>query len=386
MIRSAALLLLLTALPDDRRDAKITYRSVTAGATHTCAVATSGTAYCWGDNAFGQLGTGDERPSPVPVAVVGGEVFASLSAGDGFTCGVTTSGLGYCWGRSTYGRAEHGQPPRADAPAPVAGGLQFSQISAGANHACGITLDRGAYCWGSNEDGQLGTGDTASALAPVPVAGQLVFDSVSAGWAHTCGVTTNRLAYCWGNNKSGQLGDGTRDATRVPREVADVHDFVTVSAGGRHSCGVTAQGAAYCWGDNLYGQIGRTTLGTSGVGSSLPVLVPASHPLTALTAGAFHTCALNLHSFDRVTCWGANQDYQLGVRTLRRPDQLLVSQEIFRGISFVQVDAGDNHTCGTTDRGAIYCWGRNNVGELGDGTSFVAVRPARVVEPDSTTR
>lgn len=71
---------------------------------------TATAAYCWGDNGYGQLGTGNEHPSAVPVAVAGGETFASVSAGDGFTCGVTTSGEGYCWGRSVYwGRNEEGQ-------------------------------------------------------------------------------------------------------------------------------------------------------------------------------------------------------------------------------------------------------------------------------------
>lgn len=383
MIRSVAVLLLLAAVPHDRREAKLTYRGVTAGAAHTCGIAAGGVAYCWGDNAYGQLGTGEERSSTLPVAVSGGQAFTSLSAGDGFTCGVTTSGVGYCWGRSTYGRAENDRPSRADAPVPVVGGLLFSHISAGANHACGVTIDRTAYCWGVNAEGQLGTGDTASSLTPLPVAGRLSFDSVSAGWAHTCGVTTDGVAYCWGSNQFGQLGDGTRDATRVPKEVAHVHDFVSVSAGGHHSCGVTARAAAYCWGDNFHSQMGRTRLETARVGSWVPMVVASGHRFTAVTAGAFHTCALTLLSIDRVTCWGGNQDYQLGVRTVREPDQVLVSQEIFRGIPFVQVDAGDNHTCGTTDRGAIYCWGRNDAGELGDGTLRVPVRPARVAEPDS---
>lgn len=377
MIRSLALLLVLAVLPQDRRDAKLMYRNVTAGGTHTCGIASGGVAYCWGDNAFGQLGTGNERSSLVPVAVIGGETFTSLSAGDGFTCGVTTSGVGHCWGRAYS---------HNDAPAPLVGGLLFSHISAGANHVCGVTLDRTAYCWGSNAEGQLGTGDTASSLTPLPVAGGLSFDSVSAGWVHSCGVTTNRVAYCWGNNKFGQLGDGTRDATRVPREVVQIHDFVSVSAGGRHSCGVGARGTVYCWGDNFHSQLGRAGVQASRLGSWVPVSLFAGHRFVAVTAGAFHTCALTLESIDRVTCWGANQDYQLGVRTSPEADRLIVSTDIFQGIPFVQIDAGENHTCGRTDRGAAYCWGRNDDGELGDGTLRAPARPARVAEPDSASR
>lgn len=382
MIRPLALLPLLAVLPHDRMHSRLTYRNVTAGATHTCGIAAGGTAYCWGENAYGQLGTGDERSRTAPVAVIGGATFISLSAGDGFTCGVTASSVAYCWGRGT--RLENGKSQRGDAPTPVVGGLLFSQISAGANHACGVTIDHAAYCWGVNAEGQLGTGDTASSPAPLPVAGRLSFDSVSAGRAHTCGVTTGGIAYCWGSNRSGQLGNGTTNSSRVPVEVARIHDFVSVAAGGRHSCGLSAPGIAYCWGDNFHRQMGRTAIETSRSGSRVPTAVLTGHRVAAVSAGGFHTCALAPASIDRVTCWGANQDYQLGVRTALQPDQLLVSGTIFRGIDFVQVDAGGNHTCGTTAQGAVYCWGRNDEGELGDGTLRVPVRPARVAEPDST--
>ena len=172
MFHSIALLLALAVPPQDPRDAKLMYRNVTAGATHSCGIASGGVAYCWGDNAFGQLGTGDERSSLVPVAVIGGETFTSLSAGNGFTCGVTTSGVGQCWGRNLYWSGESAsRPPRGAAPAPLVGGLLFSHISAGANHACGLTIDHTAYCWGANTQGQLGTGDTASSATPLAVAG-----------------------------------------------------------------------------------------------------------------------------------------------------------------------------------------------------------------------
>jgi alpha-tubulin suppressor-like RCC1 family protein len=157
-----------------------------------------------------------------------------------------------------------------------------------------------------------------------------------------------------------------------------------VSAGGRHSCGVTARGVSYCWGDNFHSQLGPAPAGTSRLGSWVPAAMGVGHRLAALSAGGLHTCALTLASIDRVVCWGANRDYQLGDHTFVRPDEVLLSQALFRGIAFVQLDAGDYHTCGTTEQGAVYCWGRNADGQLGDGTLRAPVRPARIAEPDST--
>jgi alpha-tubulin suppressor-like RCC1 family protein len=373
----------LTAFIDPQDHPKLRFQSVTAGTTHTCGV-TATTAYCWGDNGYGQLGTGNEHPSAVPVAVAGGETFASVSAGDGFTCGVTTSGEGYCWGRSAFTQSQGGRPPRIDTPAPVSGSLHFVQVSAGANHACGVTTDRAVYCWGANALGQLGSGDSVASPAPRPVAARAPFESVSAGWDHTCAVATDGAAYCWGNNRFGQLGDGSQRTSWAPRPVVQVHDFLSVSAGGHHTCGVTARGIGYCWGDNFHSQFGRVAEGTSRLGSWAPVPLQLGHRLVAVSAGGLHTCALTFASIDRVSCWGANGDYQLGVRTFVRPDEVVQSKTAFRGIEFVQIDAGDYHTCGTTEEGVIYCWGRNEDGQLGDGTLRVPVRPARVTEPDST--
>ena len=379
MKSSAAALLLLLVVSHDPARPRLVFRTVSAGASHTCGIASGGVAYCWGDNTAGELGTGDGLSHTRPAAVTGHLTFASLSAGDGFTCGVTHSGVAYCWGRNPYGQLGSRTPQRSETPLPVAAaGLVFLQVSAGRGHACGIGADHAAYCWGSNEDGQLGTGDTARSTRPLPVAGRLSFDSLSAGWSHTCAVTREGAAYCWGSNAAGQLGNGTTVASRVPVAVAHIHDFVSVSAGARHTCGLTARGIVYCWGDDFDDQL---RMG-SGVGTSVPLDTRIGRRFLAVTAGAFHTCALTRESIYRLTCWGFNQESQLGVNDAL-PARTVTSREIFGGIPFVQIDAGDAHTCGVTEDGAVYCWGRNDDGELGDGSLHLPIRPVRVAEPDS---
>jgi alpha-tubulin suppressor-like RCC1 family protein len=378
---SAPALLLLSVVGHHPRRPRLAFRTVSAGASHTCRVAAGGAAYCWGDNTAGELGTGDGRSHARPAAVTGDLVFASLSAGDGFTCGVTASGVVYCWGRNPHGQLGSRAPQRSETPLPViSAGPVFLQVSAGRGYACGIGADHAAYCWGGNDDGQLGTGDTARSTRPLAVAGRLSFDSVSAGWSHTCAVTPGGTAYCWGSNAAGQLGNGTTVASRVPVAVAHIHDFVSVSAGARHTCGLTARGLVYCWGDDFLHQL-RPTLAT-GVGSWVPLETGVRGRLVSVTAGAFHTCTLSRESIYRLTCWGSNQESQLGVNDTL-PGRTVSSREIFGGIPIVQVDAGDAHTCGVTEDGAVYCWGRNDDGELGDGSLHLPVRPARVAEPDS---
>jgi hypothetical protein len=239
----------------------LTFKSVSAGVYHTCGLAPSGAAYCWGNNGAGQLGNGSVGSfDSVPVVVSGGLTFAAVGAGYQYTCGLTTSGAAYCWGDNDYGELGNGNTTFSPVPVPVSGGLSFVALSTGYFHACGLTQGGAAYCWGGNFAGELGNGTTQQSTTPVAVSGGLRFASISAGQWTTCGVTTGGTAYCWGSNGYGQIGNaagaftGTPNPTPVP--VSGGLTFASVSPGYLHTCGVTTQGAAYCWGDNSEGELG----------------------------------------------------------------------------------------------------------------------------------
>jgi alpha-tubulin suppressor-like RCC1 family protein len=138
----------------------LTFATVTAGGEHTCGLTTTGAAYCWGSPSFGQLGTGgwmdSVATSPVPVA--GGLTFVSISAGHSHTCALTTDGTAYCWGYNGSGRVGSPGSSSFDAPVAVQGGLRFLTISTGLDFTCGLTSN-GTYCWGKSDYRQLGDGD-----------------------------------------------------------------------------------------------------------------------------------------------------------------------------------------------------------------------------------
>jgi alpha-tubulin suppressor-like RCC1 family protein/uncharacterized protein YjdB len=215
-----------TLLPCSRTPLEVAggrlFTSLTLGDTHVCGLTAAGEAYCWGNNAVGQLGDGTETTRATPVAVSGGLRFVSLSAGSAHTCGLTSDGTAYCWGFSGIGALGHGaftgpdfcqnpdpfgRPfPCSTAPERVTGGLTFDAIAAGGDHTCALTPAGAAYCWGFNNWGQLGNATTNNSSSPVAVTGGLAFANLSGGREHSCGVTTNGLAYCWGNNGNYALG------------------------------------------------------------------------------------------------------------------------------------------------------------------------------------
>ena len=216
--------------------------------------------------------------------------------------------------------------------------------------------------------------DATPALS-VQATAALSFRQISAGMYHSCGVTYDNLAYCWGADGVGQLGDGAVNISRRTRPVpvAGGLRFLLVSAGFDHSCGVTTQNQIYCWGSNARGQLGDGSFHDR----STPVLVSGQPPLSLrfrfVSAGYVHTCAIHLS--DSAWCWGNNDNGRLGDGTTA---EHLWPAPVQGGLLFRRIAAGGFHTCGVTTDSRAYCWGRNEQGQLGDGTLTSRHKPVPV--------
>jgi alpha-tubulin suppressor-like RCC1 family protein len=193
------------------------FASIAAGVFDSCALTAAGAAFCWGSNSSGQLGDGSTVfSSPNPRAVAGGLTFTTLTIGAEHVCGLVTSGAAYCWGSNTSGQLGSGSNTKSNVPVPVSGSLTFSSIAAGSHHTCALTTAGKGYCWGFNGAGALGNGTTDSTNAPVAVSGGLVLSGIFAGNLHSCGLTSGGSAYCWGDDYYGQLGRGLVGYSTVP--------------------------------------------------------------------------------------------------------------------------------------------------------------------------
>jgi alpha-tubulin suppressor-like RCC1 family protein len=232
----------------------------------------AGAAYCWGWGGSGNLGNGNPAAgiggmiSDVPLQMLGVPNIATVTTGEDFTCGLTSDGTAYCWGDDAYG--ELGSPgPSVMTPVLVSSVLRFTTLSTGGEgyHTCGLTADSLTYCWGENSSGQLGN-PSAPGPYPAQVVGGLRFSALTAGGYHTCGITAAGVAYCWGDNTWGELGTGSGGSSSVPALVSGGLRFLSISAGYDYTCGVALTGD-YCWGSNGSGQFGNGTT----TGSNVPV-------------------------------------------------------------------------------------------------------------------
>lgn len=347
--------------------------AISAGGSHTCGLFETGTAYCWGENDFGQLGDGSTNDSPRPAPVAGGLSFERISAGGTHTCGLTAAGQAYCWGFNNFGQLGDGTNTQRDHPVMVGGGHLFTAIDAGWDHTCGLTAAGDAYCWGGNEFGPLGDGTNDDRNTPVSVVFGLTFRAIAAGAYHTCALDSTGEAYCWGRNQFGQLGFGPGWDAEVhhtgPGRVVGGRTFTKIAAGGDHTCAVTTGRDAYCWGLGDLGQLGNGFTADQGT----PTLVVGGHTFTDISAGTDHTCAA---ASAGPYCWGNNFFGQLGEGSnVNRSTPVIVGG----GHDLTVLSAGGQHSCGLTTGGRPYCWGRNMEGQLGDGTHTDSDVPVWVV-------
>lgn len=288
--------------------------SVVLGHDFSCAVTATGGAKCWGRGTSGQLGNGIAANSAVPVNVTGlPAAVASIAAGADHTCAVTTTGAAFCWGSNTYGHLGNSTTTNSLVPVSVTGlSTGVARIVNGQYFTCSVTTSGGAKCWGYNASGQLGDGSLTNRSAPVDVSGLTsgVASIAAEGSGHTCAVTTSGGVKCWGRNASGQLGNNSTTTSTVPVSVSGLSTGVaSVVTGSDHSCALTTAGAVMCWGYNGTGSLGNN----STINSKVPVnVVGLSSGVSSIAGGFYHTCAV---ATGGLKCWGYNYYGQLGDTT-----------------------------------------------------------------------
>lgn len=380
-------------------------RTISAGFTFTCALLDDGRVVCSGANGSGQLGDGSttSRNTPVFVQQTGGDLtgVVEITTGDGHACARTNLGAVWCWG-AAFGS---GSTSNLTVAAAVSLGTTVRSISASGTSTCAITTGGAVLCWGLNGSGQLGNGSTTDSATPVTVSGVSNAVSVGVGVNHACAVQANGAAYCWGDDSSGQLGNGSgagSSSTATAVSLPSGTLALNILGGFRHGCALTSSGIE-CWGRDDEGQLGNgsttTTTQQAPVVADLPPYSEQIAPFTwvnvastfqrgrVLDVGGNHACALvpsgshvNVGSSaqstggttSRVTttgiaCWGLNTYGQLGTgntTTQFRP-------RFTTGLSGapLAVATGLEHSCALMAGGSVYCWGRNNYGQLGISTS-----------------
>ncbi len=374
-------------------------------ARHNCALR-AGKIRCWGLNEHGQLGVGntanvgDEKVDLPPVDVDPGGVALKVVTSTSHTCALLADKSVRCWGlHDLLGRGNGKSDDVGDAPGemppvdPVSVGGPVADIVSGEAHTCALLEGPAGsvVCWGQmpgtgyKNKQNVGALESPASLGPVPLGGEVL--QITAGSNHTCALFKGAFAgkvRCWGYNGDGVLGLGhtntigdNEDPKDAPFLVLDEPNdpVVRVEAGRLHSCALLASGKMLCWGSNPFGQLGNWAAGPS-VGDNEPpnpagevkVLEPGDQVLE-VALGNVHTCARL--SGGAVRCWGGGQDGVLGSGNTMQiggsPGQKAPLVDL--GGSVLDLAAGIQHTCALLNGGRVRCWGYNQFGMLGIGTT-----------------
>lgn len=410
---------------------------------HVCVIMEPGTSAeavrCWGEGVGGRIGYGDPfdigddeapvcagrsayyQPEDAPaVDLLAGPVEA-MSLGATFSCALIDAELPgdrrvRCWGREgTLGFADDDQsvgdhPPcplgtgTCDAWKDVAFGDEVTRVDAlpptgGLDHMCALVSAQGAsgrvYCWGYNATGQLGNGGSgdndgpSEVLLPAPVsfAGDPEIVALDLGWQFSCAVLEGaREVRCWGLNSLGQSGGCCYYHYQSPLNIAiplalELDETIEeISLGAAFACVRLNTGNLRCWGAGNSGQLGQGVSESVelDMGDPIPEIDFASAGLSPvqLETGENHTCVRFVDG--KVRCWGANDRGQLGNGSFDDQNDALSAPDVIDLPGPAeQLAVGNEHTCVMLEDQTIYCWGRNHHGQLGTGepTLFASASP-----------
>jgi alpha-tubulin suppressor-like RCC1 family protein len=314
------------------------------GEMHNVALKSDGTVWCWGYNAYGQLGNGTTNDAWTPVQTGLGSTppltnVVRLGGRPYFTLAAKSDGTIWAWGMNQFGQMGNGtvnslSGPQVTVPVQVSysspGGAINSplQVTCGYRAGAALTTNGTFWTWGTGSHGELGQGSTTTSYYPAQIPGLTNITAISCGWFHVLALKSDGTVWAWGNNPSGELGDGTTINRSSPVQVLNVSNIVAVSGGDDHSSALAADGTVWKWGLNDLGELGNGT--TNAVANALPAKILTD-------------------------CFG-------------------------NGFSnVVMVAARDYHNIAVKADGSVWMWGANDQGQCGNGTTNVTWSPTPVV-------
>jgi len=317
----------------------------------------------WGRNDYGQLGDGTySYDSNTPVRVSGLTGIRAIAGGGLHSLALKSDGTVWAWGRNNYGQLGDLTFTTTSVPVQVVGLSNMTVIAAGFDHTLALERNGTVWAWGRNDYGQLGDGTNATTNGPVPVSGLFGIRAIAGGGLHSLALKSDGTVWAWGYNLLGQLGNGTYTTSNTPVQVSGLTNVIAIAGGYFHNLALKSDGTVWTWGWNYYGQLGD---GTYSYDSNTPVQVSGLTGMIALAGGGSHSLALR--SDGRVWAWGSNDVGQLGNGGTNTTSNTPVPVSGLIGVTVIA--GGEFHSLALKSDGTVWAWGRNDRGQLGDGTN-----------------
>jgi len=357
---------------------------------NTFAFKNDGTVFVWGYNHSAELGLGHkEEISSATMLTISGETDQSwkeMKFDKQYQCGIRSDDSLWCWGNNPEGQLGTGDRDERTIPTKVVtgeGDETWNKIILKEDYLCGIKMDGSLWCWGENNNGCLGSGDTSDKLSP----NKIVTGDMDENWKDLflddrfgCGLKEDDTLWCWGYNYQGQLGAGDRKQKNSPEQVLSEEESETwteIFLNGSGTCGLKKDKTLWCWGYNYYGQLG---LGDNETRKLKPVKVisgEGDETWKKVFREEYYNCGIK--SDDSLWCWGKNYYGELGLGSM---DDSNVPNKIITGEGDETWKTIHNHNyriCGHKLDNTLWCWGRNDSGNLGFTDRENKISPEKLV-------
>lgn len=401
-------------------------QDVALGNGHVCAILTDNSLKCWGNNSSGQLGYGDTRSRGNASADMGdnllrvnlgnGRKVKAVALGNGHTCALLDNGKLKCWGSNAQNQLGYGDTADRGGTAATSGaslntvdlgaGRTALQVSTGLYHTCVLLDNKSVKCWGYNGLGQLGLGridstygrtvnEIGDKLPAVNLGAGKVPVKITAGGYTTCVQFEDKTTKCFGINTDGRLGIGeatnsrgtaaTEMGDRLPSiMVGQSRQIDQIFPGYFGTCAKLSDGMFTCWGSNLNGEMcSGNTLPRGALSDDMgdnlrPIQAANALQINDLSCSTGHCCAL--FSNNGAKCWGNGNNGRLG--TINSSNQCDDPARSNDGLPFVnlgyllkptRIFSGSTGSCVLFSNGRLKCWGSNNSGQTGIGSSDAVV-------------
>lgn len=387
------------------------WADVSNGNNHTIAIKTDGSLWAWGDNSSRQLGDSLVASRPLPGRVGNQNNWVKISAGMWYNLAIKSDGSLWAWGNNYYAQLGDSTTQNSTLPKRIGNDNNWAAISAGkfTNHA--IKTDGSLWAWGYNDLGQVGNNSNQErVLYPIRIGNENVWTFVSSGENHTIAVKIDGTAWTWGANNWNLINQSDSSVCCYPTRIPTPANVKFSACSGSQSFLITADSIVYSWGKNSWGQLGivntnysqprklRYLTGIKDINASLCHGIAISRTKKGLVFGTnedgynngidagqpLDPVLLNSnisvkkaflgsqHNFIQTTennwlVWGTNSYGCFGNGTSSSYTQRTPLQtELDR--SFVSIALGDFFNVGIKGDGSMWTWGRNNYGQLGNGT------------------
>ncbi len=373
------------------------FTAISTSGDFSCGIANTGSLYCWGYGPQGQLGTGNVPSANVPTSVTipnGVASFTVISTNANFSCAIANTGTLYCWGKGTSGQIGNGSNSNVNVPTAVTmpnGVTSFTAVSTNINFSCALANTGKVYCWGLGTGGQIGNGADSNVNVPTAVTmpnSVTSFTAVSTNSNFSCALANTNNIYCWGNGGAGQIGNGITKSVNIPTAITvprSVSSFNLLATNSNFSCAGANNGKLYCWGNGSYLGRGAQIYNTP---TNL-VFPPGVNSFNQVVTNGNFSCALANNG--QIYCWGLISDSDTGFvgsignstdSSANLPTQVTVPNGV---TSFSQLSTNSNFSCALASNGNAYCWGYGGNGQIGNGDNANVNMPTPVTRPIGVT-